>query len=104
MFSTIAALAGVNVDQINDSISFEKLLGEEQESELLIQYSERSTDSGEEWTLSDGIYKLIESSAGAQQLYQLSNDPFEDTDLVESGTAPGDVVEDLLFLVDQIRQ
>ena len=104
LFSTIAALAGVNVDQVNDSISFEKLLGEEQESERFIQYSDRSTDSGEEWALSDGIYKLIESSAGTQQLYQLSNDPFEDSDLVDSRTAPADVVEDLQFLADQIRQ
>jgi arylsulfatase B len=104
LFSTIAALAGVNVDQVDDSISFENLLSEEQEAERFDQYSEQSTDSGEEWTLSDGIYKLIESSSGTQQLYQLSTDPYEDTDLVETGTAPADVVEDLQFLADQIRQ
>jgi arylsulfatase B len=103
LFSTIAAIAGVNVDQVNDSISFEHMLSEEQASERIAQYSEQSTDSGEEWTISDGIYKLIESSTGTQQLYQLSIDPFEDTDLVETGTAPADVVEDLQFLADQIR-
>jgi arylsulfatase A-like enzyme len=104
LFSTIAALAGVNVDQVDDSISFKNLLSEKQESERFIQYSEQSSDSGEEWTISDGIYKLIESSTGTQQLYQLSNDPFEDTNLVETGTAPADVVEDLQFLAGQIRQ
>jgi hypothetical protein len=53
---------------------------------------------------SDGIYKLFESSTGTQQLYWLSVDPFENTDLVEAGTAPTKVVEDLHFLADQIRQ
>jgi hypothetical protein len=47
--SDIAALAGVNVNQVNDSISFENLLSEEQEFERFIQYSEQSSDSGEEW-------------------------------------------------------
>jgi hypothetical protein len=28
LFSTIAALVSVNVDQVNDSVSFENLLGE----------------------------------------------------------------------------
>jgi arylsulfatase A-like enzyme len=103
LFSTIAALTGVNVDRVNDSISFENLLGEEQEPERLIQYSERSTSSGEEWTLSDGIYKLIESSEGRLQLYELSEDPFENTDLVGAGIAPIDVLEDLQFLAHQIK-
>jgi arylsulfatase B len=103
LFSTIAALAGVNVDQVNDSISFENLLREDRESERFIQYSEQSSDPGEEWAVSDGIYKLIESSTGSQQLYQLTNDPFEETDLLETSTAPADVVEDLQFLADQIR-
>jgi len=103
LFSTIAALAGVNVDQINDSISFENLLSEEQESERFIQYSEKSTDSGEEWTVSDGLYKLIESSEGTQQLYHLSSDPFEETDMVAAGSAPTDVIDDLHYLADQTR-
>ena len=89
---------------VHDSISFEHLRTDEDRFDRLVQYSERSTDSGEEWTISDGIYKLIESSTGTQQLYQLSNDLFEDTNLVETGTAPTDVVEDLQFLADQIRQ
>ncbi len=104
LFSTIAALAGVNVDQVHDSVSFAGLGGEDRGVERFTQYSEKSTDTGEEWTLSDGLYKLIESSGGTQELYQLSLDPFEATDLVESGAAPTDVVDDLQFLADQIRQ
>ncbi|MCP4046740.1 MAG: DUF1566 domain-containing protein [Gammaproteobacteria bacterium] len=49
------------------------------------------------------MYKLIESTSGAQQFYQLSVDPYEDEDLIETGTAPIDIIEDLQFLADQIR-
>jgi hypothetical protein len=51
LFSTIAALAGVNVDQVNDSVSFKNMFGEQNQSERFIQYSEKSTDPGEEWTI-----------------------------------------------------
>lgn len=53
--------------------------------------------------MSDGMYKLIESSTGTQQFYQLTVDPYEDENLVEKGTAPVDIIEDLRFLADQIR-
>jgi len=104
LFSTIAALAGVNVDTIHDSISFENLHSNEDEHERFFQYSEKSTDTGEVWTVSDGMYKLIESSTGEQEFYQLTVDPYEDIDMIETGTAPVDVVEDLQYLASQIRQ
>lgn len=104
LFSTIAALAGVNVEQIHDSRSFKSLLSNAQGHDRYVQYSEQSTDSGEEWTVSDGIYKLLDSGAGSQQLYHLTIDPFENTDLLQTNAAPADVVEDLQFLADQIRQ
>ena len=104
LFSTIAALAGVNVDTIHDSISFENLHSEGGEHERYFQYSERSTDTGEEWAVSDGMYKLIESTSDTQQFYHLSVDPYEDEDLIETGTAAMDIIDDLQFLADQIRQ
>jgi arylsulfatase A-like enzyme len=103
LFSTIAALAGVNVDRIHDSIAFEDLLTEAQQSGRFVQYSEQSTDTGEEWTISDGLYKQIESNSGTRELYQLSADPFEESDLVATGNAPVEVMDDLQYLADQIR-
>ncbi len=103
LFSTIASLAGVNVDQVHDSTSFEYLLGYDQPSERHFQFSEQSADTGEQWALSDGMYKLIEPSDGDQELYELAVDPFEDTDLIASGAAPMEIMEDLEYLVDQIR-
>jgi len=104
LFSTIAELAGVNVSEVHDSISFASLHSEGREHDRFFQYSEKSTDTGEEWTVSDGMYKLIESTSGGRQLYQLSIDPYEDEDLIETATAPQDVISDLQFLADQIRQ
>ena len=104
LFSTIAELSGVNVDQVHDSISFTSLFDEQQQSERIIQYSERLTDSGEEWTISDGMYKLIETASGARELYYLTDDPFENEDLIEAGNIPAFVVEDLQYLAEQIRQ
>jgi arylsulfatase A-like enzyme len=104
LFSTIAALAGVNVDQVNDSISFKDLLSEARASERWYQFSERSTDTGEEWAVSDGWYKLIASSDGEQSLYDLLTDPYENNDMVEAGSAPTQVVEDFQYLAAQIRE
>ena len=103
LFSTIAALAGINVSQVHDSVSFGHLLSETLQPERFFQYSEQSTDTGEEWAVSDGSYKQIESNSGARELYQLSTDPFEESDLVGAGNAPAGVMGDLQFLADQIR-
>jgi arylsulfatase A-like enzyme len=103
LFSTIAALAGINVSQVNDSKSFEHLLGEDPQPGRFFQYSGQSTDMGEEWTVSDGVYKQIESNLGELELYQLSTDPFEQSDLAGSGEAPAEVMRDLQYLADQVR-
>ena len=103
LFSTISSLAGVNVDQVNDSISFAPLLGEEQQSERFFQFSEKSDDDSEEWAVSDGLIKIIESTEGDQQVFDLSNDPYEEDDLAGSGVVPGEVIDDLQFLADEIR-
>jgi arylsulfatase A-like enzyme len=103
LFTTIAALAGVNVSRAHDSISFENLLGEAVQPDRFFQYTEHSTDTGQEWAISDSVYKLVESNAGERELYQLSSDPFEASDLFPAGTAPADVVVELQYLADQVR-
>jgi len=44
------------------------------------------------------------SHTGEQQLYHLANDPFEESNMVSAGIAPAEVIEDLQFLVNEIRQ
>ena len=104
LFSTIASLSGVNVDEINDSISFVNLLNKTQPSNRNYQFTELRADNGENWAISDGEYKLIENEAGDQEFYHLTSDPYEDSDLIISGTAPIEIVNQLSTLALQIRQ
>ena len=103
LFSTIASLTGVNVDQVNDSISMDYLLSESQASKRLFQFSEQRIDTVEEWTISDGDYKLIEKESGLQELYQISNDPYENSELILLDTAPATILSNLSSLADEIR-
>jgi arylsulfatase A-like enzyme len=107
LFPTIASLAGVNVSEINDGISFTGLLDGEHGIERVFQYSEQIDDRADpeyfEWAVSDGDYKLIESERGEVELYRVSIDPVEAVDLVENGTAPGDKIDELQELVKLIQ-
>ena len=81
LFATISELAGVAVDEINDSKSFKSLLTESA-SIRKFQYSEKNNGTIDNWTISDGTYKLIENSFGDKELYDLSIDPYEQNDLL----------------------
>ncbi|MEM9301840.1 MAG: sulfatase-like hydrolase/transferase [Pseudomonadota bacterium] len=104
LFGTIAALAGVNVDGINDSVSFAPLLREARSSTRVFQFSEQNGDDGERWAVSDGVHKLIEDESGSRELYALLDDPFEEDDLIAAGAAPDGVVDDLAAIARGIRE
>ena len=103
LFSTIAALAGVNVDRINDSESLVGLLDDGDSGNRFFHYTEKAVEDDYEWAVSDGIFKLIEAEAGSLELFNLSEDPFESINLLQTGEEPEGVVDDFQFLVDSIR-
>jgi hypothetical protein len=103
LFATIAALAGVNVAGVNDSWSFTELLASPAEHPRLFLYSEMVSENVESWAVSDGVYKLIETESGVQELYRLTTDPYENDELVSRGLAPQDVLDDLQSLAGEIR-
>ena len=39
-------------------------------------------DTDDEWTISNGTYKLIVNSVGMEELYNLVNDPYENNNLL----------------------
>ena len=84
LYATIAEIAGVTVNTINDSKSFTSLFSSNQNIRNY-QYSEMDDGITDAWTISNGDYKLIVSSSGEEQMYDLLNDPYESTDLL-SGT------------------
>lgn len=102
LFATIAGLTGVNVRNVNDSVSFASLLSATQQPEREYLFSERDLDDLEDRSVSDGRYKLIEFAGGRQELYDLQNDPYENDELLGSGNAPEGQAEFLLELLSLI--
>ncbi len=84
LYATVAEIAGVTVNTINDSKSFTSLFSNNQNIRNY-QYSEKNDGTTDVWTISNGNYKLIVNSSGEKQMYDLLNDPYESTDLL-SGT------------------
>ncbi len=81
LYSTIAELAGVDNSAIHDSKSFKNLLTNTA-AQRVFQYSERNDGMGDEWAISNGEYKLITDVNGNEEMYDLSNDPYENNNLL----------------------
>lgn len=81
LFSTIAQISGVSSSTINDSKSFKSLFTQ---SSILrdFQYSELNNGVTDAWTISNGAYKLMQNTNGEEEMYSLTDDPYEDNDLL----------------------
>jgi arylsulfatase A-like enzyme len=90
LFATIADLAGTGVKQSGDSISFKHLLVDEPGPKRSFIYAELHSALWDKknngWTIRDSRYKLIEFeySSPRLRLYDLIEDPFEGTNLLEA--------------------
>jgi len=85
LFSTIAEIAGVDLPTYQDSYSFNSLLTTAVSGMRNFNYSEiLNTDNPNRsgYTISDGIYKLIQLDSGRRYLYDLQIDPYEKIDLM----------------------
>lgn len=81
LFATIAQIAGVNVSEYQDSKGFKSLFSHVTGIRDF-QYSELKDGSTESWTISDGSYKLLISNTGSEEMYYLTNDPYEQNNLL----------------------
>ena len=81
LFATIAEIAGSSTNEINDSKSFKSLFTQSATIRDY-QYSELVDGSDDEWTISNGTYKLIVNSLGIEKMYNLENDPYETSNLL----------------------
>lgn len=81
LFATIAQIAGSSTSEIHDSKSFKSLFTEFTNIRDY-QYSELVDGADDEWTISNGTYKLIVNSLGMEELYNLVNDPYENNNLL----------------------
>jgi len=81
LYSTIAELAGVNSSEIHDSKSFKNLLSTSTAARAF-QYAEMDDGDRDLWAISNGTYKLIVNANRSEEMYNLSNDPYEENNLL----------------------
>ncbi len=81
LFATIAEIAGSSTNEIHDSKSFKSLLTQSANIRDY-QYSELVDGLNDEWTISNGEYKLIVNSVGMEEMYHLASDPYESNNLL----------------------
>lgn len=105
LFATIAQVAGVNVTEYQDSKSFKSLFSQPI-TVRNFQYSELKDGPNESWAISDGSYKLIINNTGSEEMYHLTNDPYEQNNLLNNTltATEEDAKQQLLSELDNIRQ
>ena len=112
LFATIADLAGTGVKHSGDSISFKHLLVDEPGPKRSFIYAEHHSTLSDKynngWTIRDNRYKLIEFEYSFRKLslYDLIEDPFEGTNLLEANpTAKNLAIADgLAKAAEKLRQ
>ena len=99
-FPTIVELAGGTLSTHEDGQSFVSLLDATNTEPRDFIYSE----SNDGWTIRNAQYKLIEFTDGSQELYDLSSDAQETTNLIGSGTDVSVIIDELESEAARIRQ
>jgi arylsulfatase A-like enzyme len=88
MFATIAELAGAKATTATDSISFASLLkrwcveGQYAYSELFGSTTPKGQSVPDAWSIRNTQYQMVQFVNRATELYDLSKDPLETTDLM----------------------
>jgi len=105
LFATIAAIAGVEVDKINDSQNFKELLSNSNSGKREYVYAESSDLN---YTIRNNTHKYIHFENGNEKFYDLSIDPLESTNLMHANQLPlsntNELIKDELILkVNEIR-
>jgi arylsulfatase A-like enzyme len=109
LFATFAALAGVDVMEVNDSIRFDTLFSTDGPGSRTYIYTDvrASDDISVDWTVRDQQYKLINYADGSQELYDLLADDTEQDDFLSTGdtnSLVARIVDRLETIVGQLMQ
>jgi arylsulfatase A-like enzyme len=89
LFATIAELTGSTSKEIHDSKSITSLLSQSVTIRDY-QYSEIDDETKNQCAISNGTYKLLVNSAGDQEMYNLTNDPYESNNLLNGTLSPSE--------------
>ena len=105
IFVTIADIAGSGVTSIHNSISFMPKLTMTTVEERSEIYSETGGNNAG-YTIRDNTYKLIVFNNGNERFYNLINDPYEETNLINRGlnVEESSAMNKLTQIAESIRQ
>lgn len=89
LFATIANIAGINIEEINDSKNFKSLLSGNNSNPREYIYSEmgRST-GGSDYTIRNRTHKYIKFDDSSEAFYNLSANPMENPNLLSTNQLP----------------
>ncbi len=110
LFATIANIAGIQVDKINDSQNFKELLSNENSSSRDYVYSEVGHESEKsDYTIRNKTHKYIVFEDGTEKFYNLNTDPLELINLMHINQLPLNstdelIKEELILKLNEIRQ
>jgi len=107
LFTSIAQIAGININEYENSKSFHSLLTQKTTNNRIYNYSEVLNDSPVKsgYTIRNKTYKLIKLDSGAEKLYNLLNDPFETNNLINKlSTEEKIVYNELITEANKIRK
>ncbi|CAL2108572.1 Arylsulfatase A [Tenacibaculum sp. 190524A02b] len=93
LFATIAEIAGVNTTTINDSKSFKEYLSSNKSSIRDFAYTEQKNEEGVEHTIRNKTHKYIQFANGSEALFDLVNDAFEQSNLLNTTLDNSDAEE-----------
>ena len=91
LFATIANIAGVNVETINDSKNFTSLFNTSNPNFRDYVYSEIEDEGNniDRWCIRNSTFKLLTLTDGSQEFYNMTLDPYEANNLL-SGSLTSD--------------
>lgn len=89
LFATIADVAGTGASDINDSRSFKELFSSASSSNPRdYVYTETGRDAGKDQAIRNNSHKYILFEDGSEALYNLSENPLENPNLLEANQLP----------------
>lgn len=104
LFATIVEITGISQPQINDSYSFAGLFKASGAAARSFNYSEFESTDVQGYVVRDSQYKLHQYLNGTQQLFDITKDINEQTDLLAGTTDYSQIVNKLKAFGDSVRQ
>jgi arylsulfatase A-like enzyme len=98
LYATIADIAGSGVTQLNDSFSFKSTFSNVESSLQTFAYTEFESSDTTGWAVRSQTHKLIQFSNGDKELYALTGNFSETTDLI--GSTDSTVIQQIALLSD----